>query len=86
MIKEEDCYFLVLYLLSKLKYYYYYHCLIFRGPKFELVTKGSLTLADADDTVRTYDLTMEPTAGKEFNSQDFKIYLIWVYYLSSELR
>lgn len=32
------------------------------GPKFELVTKGSLTLNDADDTVRTYDLTMEPTA------------------------
>ncbi|GAB1603960.1 rhotekin [Argonauta hians] len=32
------------------------------GPKFDLVTTSTLSLSDADDTVRTYDLTMEPTA------------------------
>lgn len=38
---------------------YYY-----RGPKFELVATGSLTLQDVDDVVRTFDLKLEEQAGE----------------------
>ncbi|KAK6185646.1 hypothetical protein SNE40_007833 [Patella caerulea] len=32
------------------------------GPKFEMVAKGSLSLTDVDDSVRTFDLTLETTS------------------------
>jgi len=36
---------------------------IFRGPKFELVASGCLTLLDVDDVVRTFDLKLEESQG-----------------------
>ena len=37
---------------------------LFRGPKFELVARGSLTLSDVDTSVRTFDLQMEVNSGE----------------------
>ena len=36
------------------------------GPKFELVARGSLSLSDVDNNVRTFDLTLETNSGELF--------------------
>ena len=37
---------------------------MFRGPRFELVAKGTLQLQDVDDSVRTFDFELEKNSGE----------------------
>ena len=69
------CCIFVLLLLLPFPYVLFYRLCSFsvwcRGPRFELVAKGTLRLQDVDDSVRTYDFELEKNSGECSIGLDF---------------
>ena len=55
--------FIIVFMIFDVSNYNVHDFVSIRGPKFDLVARGSLLLSDVDESVRTFDVELEKSAG-----------------------